>query len=370
MKKLVFLISSLADEGPTRILLNIIHNLDLSIFDVTVVTLVAEKNGSIKSRFDNVGVRLVLECRFEGGGADGYLGKYLALRKYLRKSEVNVVHAHCPRSLIFIAGLRFMRVKRIYTAHIYPGIQTIALYGPVKGRAIAWVSKVLYRFVDKVVACSKSVSDEFLKNDNLLIDYINNGIEGYEPVKSCSERSMLREALGMSDGRIYLIFVGRMSAEKRPVLMAESYLFLDRDKFGLLMLGDGPELENLKSDVKYAGIRFEGFKTNIRDYLVAADIYVSTSATEGLPNSLLEAMSVGLPVILSDIPSHAMVVSGAYAKFGELTEFKSGSNFVSLVCNMVNSLPEYRYNSRKEFFDKYLAIDMAKRYAKEYGDFK
>ncbi len=52
-----------------------------------------------------------------------------------------------------------------------------------------------------------------------------------------------------------------------------------------------------------------GFKSNIYDYLKASDYYISASDVEGLANTLLESMTVGLPCVLSDIPSHKEVLS-------------------------------------------------------------
>ena len=50
-----------------------------------------------------------------------------------------------------------------------------------------------------------------------------------------------------------------------------------------------------------------GFTTKVSCYLKASDYYISTSDIEGLANTLLESMSVGLPFVLSDIPSHKEV---------------------------------------------------------------
>ena len=56
-------------------------------------------------------------------------------------------------------------------------------------------------------------------------------------------------------------------------------------------------------------ISFHGTVPNIDDYLIAADLFISSSKSEGLPNSVLEALAWGVPVILSDIPAHREIIN-------------------------------------------------------------
>lgn len=78
-----------------------------------------------------------------------------------------------------------------------------------------------------------------------------------------------------------------------------------RDKLYLVLCGDGQNLEKLKDKYKSnKNIIFKGKINNISEILRACDIYISTSKSEGMPNSVLEAMATGLPVILSNIPQH------------------------------------------------------------------
>ena len=53
---------------------------------------------------------------------------------------------------------------------------------------------------------------------------------------------------------------------------------------------------------------FYGYVGNVRDYLSAADVYVSSSQSEGLPNGVLEAMATGVPVVLSGIRQHLEIL--------------------------------------------------------------
>jgi glycosyltransferase involved in cell wall biosynthesis len=78
----------------------------------------------------------------------------------------------------------------------------------------------------------------------------------------------------------------------------------------LLICGDGPLMEKLKNYCKLEGmdefVHFEGAVKNedLPKYLAAADVYVSSSLSDGTSVSLLEAISMGLPVVVSDIPTN------------------------------------------------------------------
>ncbi len=93
----------------------------------------------------------------------------------------------------------------------------------------------------------------------------------------------------------------------------------------LYILGDGINRDNLmKKYCNASNVIFTGSVSNVEEYLAASDVYISTSKSEGLPNGVLEAMAVGLPVLLSDIPQHKEIFEvdeniGVLYKLGNLT---------------------------------------------------
>lgn len=112
----------------------------------------------------------------------------------------------------------------------------------------------------------------------------------------------------LKDDIRYFIFIGRFSGEKNPELLIRAFKQIGAKQVGLIMLGEGPLWEDLKKEGDDR-ILLPGFKTNVYDYLIASDYYISASDVEGLANTLLESMTVGLPMLLSDIPSHQEVLS-------------------------------------------------------------
>lgn len=118
----------------------------------------------------------------------------------------------------------------------------------------------------------------------------------------------------LTSWRPLLLCVGSLRAVKNQSLLiaAVQRLAEHGQDVTLILLGDGslrPTLERQVEEHNLSDrVTFGGRVTNVLDYLYAADLFVLPSLVEGLPNALLEAMSVGLPCVASDIPGNRAVI--------------------------------------------------------------
>ncbi|MFZ5624253.1 MAG: glycosyltransferase [Gemmatimonadota bacterium] len=128
----------------------------------------------------------------------------------------------------------------------------------------------------------------------------------------------IRSAAPAETGNGSLLFVGRLSAEKRVDLLLEAVAACRR-KPRVLLCGDGPERERLERLAAGLGLDgavvFLGTRRDVWPLMRAARAVVNVSAFEGCPNVVLEAMAAGIPLVVSDIPAHRALLGEASAWF-------------------------------------------------------
>jgi len=216
-------------------------------------------------------------------------------------------------------------------------------------------SKV-YKNFDVIIAQSQDMKKDLELNYPLTsskIKLINNPIDvkkvqklGAEPIDSNIEK-----------GIFSLVSVGTLRTKKRHDLLLKAFSLLPQN-YMLIIVGSGAEEQNLKALSEELNISsrvcFEGHKTNPYPYMKRADLSILTSEHEGFPNVLLEANSLGTPVV-------------AFACLGGVTEIiEEGINGFLVKNGDVDALAKTIINARAFKFEESLVIDsVQRRYSKE-----
>jgi glycosyltransferase involved in cell wall biosynthesis len=126
-----------------------------------------------------------------------------------------------------------------------------------------------------------------------------------------SNQAVDRSRFGFSDDDIVLIYVGRLGIEKNLAFLLRAFFGVAQaySNVKLLLVGSGPDKENLQYQVKLADpdgvlVHFTGFVPyeELPGYLAASDAFVTASVTEVHPLSVIEAMAAGLPVLGTSSP--------------------------------------------------------------------
>lgn len=227
----------------------------------------------------------------------------LRLRDYIRKNNIRLIHAHEFTSNAYsLVAARLAGIPVICTVHgknYYPE----RYYRRVAYRQAA-------RFADAFIAVSGDLRDFLVSRVGIprsRITVIHNGIDTAIFNRDNFDRRRLREALQIPDDAYVVIVVAALFEMKghRDLIAALGMLKDAARKLCVLFVGDGPyksRLQELAAAIDNGvSIRFLGFRNDIAELLAVSDLSVLPSYSEGLPVSVLEAMSSGMPVIATDV---------------------------------------------------------------------
>lgn len=146
-----------------------------------------------------------------------------------------------------------------------------------------------------------------------------------------AERDRLRALLSIPSLQPVVVYVGRLAPEKELGSLIGAFSAVVRKIPGalLVLVGDGPCRDELQARAQRLGlndsVRFAGRQTvgEVRQWLQAADVFTLVSSSEGFPCSLVEAMSTGLPSVVSGISANTQLIDpgvhGLHAAMGDET---------------------------------------------------
>jgi glycosyltransferase involved in cell wall biosynthesis len=359
--KICYLVSSLVNEGPVNVMYNIIKYIDFSKFEVSIITLTPEKENTRMTEFAQFPINIYQLASKTGLNP---LSLFINLRKRIVKINPEMLHAHCPRSLYLMAFLP-KKYLRVYTIHIYPGYQQEILYGKWKGKLVVLLNHYFTKKCDLPIGCSDSVGVQYKEEKGWNIKCINNGaslpVWQYNEV----EKELLRKEFGLNLNMKYFIFIGRLSKEKNPDALVKVFSKIEDNRIGLIVLGDGILFQKL-NEVKTDNVIMTGFTNRVYDYLKVSDFYISASSIEGLANTLLESMSVGLPMILSSIPSHESVINNCPQSGAVFNESKE-QDLLNLVVKFGSlDISNLREMIQGHYLENYTASKMSLKYQRAY----
>lgn len=228
-----------------------------------------------------------------GRGIDVTLPFRLAL--WFRAHGAQVVHTHNELPLIY--GAPAGKLARAVVVHSKHGIVAVS------SRA-HWLRRAAASAADRFVAVSTATAATARANRECAEDKLRVVINGTDLSRFPAPqgtREAIRRELGIPSEARVIITIGRLVKEKNHALLVRAVGPLLRDDRRLVLVGDGPLRDDLRARVRQLqGSRYvhvTGARRDVPALLAAADAFVLSSDSEGLPIGLLEAMAAGLPVI-------------------------------------------------------------------------
>jgi glycosyltransferase involved in cell wall biosynthesis len=145
---------------------------------------------------------------------------------------------------------------------------------------------------------------------------IANGLP-LDEIKSCPAVNPLE--LPLRTGEKLILFAGRLRSSKNVHnLVAALRLLRGRARFKAVLCGQGPLREQLEHFIRSAGmaeqILLKGYAHDLWSWMKRADVFVSVSFREGQPNTVMEAMAAGCPLVASDIAGHREILDESVSR--------------------------------------------------------
>lgn len=258
---------------------------------------------------------------------------FLDVLKIIIKIRPDVVHTSTDALLLFIPSLIFPSIKYIQTLH------TVAEHN-----IACKFLKFIYRFFYKHnLIIPVNISDQCQISFRKYYDIDNAKciINGRAQISVTNKFGIVSDnlrALKKCENSLIFIHVARYSPEKNQKMLFEAFSLFTKEYCDaqLIILGTGYS-ETLRNDVYKLchNIHFYGSQINVGDYLANSDYYLLSSLYEGLPLSLLEAMSMGVVPICTPAGGVINVIENGVTGF--LSKSFSSNDFYMTIKQAVNS---------------------------------
>lgn len=280
---------------------------------------------------------------------------FLELKRFVHKNEIDIVHSHGHGAGIYSRLLRLFGCKaRI--VHTFHGISD-GYSSKVKNLLSLIFGRMLSSFADKYIAVSTGekalgIKRGFCTEKNCLVVY--NGITD-EKLQSVGANSKT------------IITISRYDYPKNMGLCIEIVKLMKDEGIKFLWVGDGEEYATMKEviDKDHLPVDMVGFQPKPMDFLVKSAIYLSTSRFEGLPYALIEAASIGLPIVATDVKgNNEVVINGKNGLTFKTAE--EGANALRIILNDKKEYERMSINSRKLFEERFTITVMIERLIKLY----
>ncbi|HDM8221365.1 TPA: glycosyltransferase family 4 protein [Vibrio campbellii] len=340
MKKIAYCITALANKGPVIVIKDIVNNI-ASKCDVTIFYI----DDIVEVEFPE-SVKLV---------------KLNSAFQHYDFSEFNIVHSHLFRADLLCYRNRSSIKNWVTTIHADIFGEFQSSYGLLKGFLYSRLWLSILKHADVRVTLSQYHYQLYLKHFTSLVIY--NGRPSYGAANMDERlRSIKSENIGSHILGACAYVVKRKGFDQViKVLKRDS-----KNKLYFALVGDGPEIDNLKKLAIRSGVQdkcfFLGSTKNVNEFLPYFDLFVMTSSSEGMPLALIEAASHGKASVVSNIPMLKEVFTENEVVFYEYGDIDSLYKAILLALDKKESLEAsmlMKYNecySDKIMSEKYMEL--------------
>jgi len=330
LSRIALVISQLRPGGAERVVVHVANGLRRRGVEPLVACI--QEKGELASELESRDVEVVALQSLRGYDVKAVVQLALLFRRF--KPDVINVHDYSSLPYVAVAGLTRRKCPIIFTGHglLYEGFETLQ-------RRLRFFS----RRVNTLAAVSPQVRDRHVS----YLDWrgttqlIPNGVEDVLDTGS-GDRIAMRKSLGIADDAFVFLAVGNPRPEKAFEDLVAATVDLQQASegrpFHVLIVGklsDNEYCDRLRRAVQASGVeglRLLGYRDDVQRLYSAADAFVLSSHSEGLPMVILEAMTAGLPIIGTDVGGIAKAVP---AECGFIEDPRRPDRLAARMCELL-----------------------------------
>jgi glycosyltransferase involved in cell wall biosynthesis len=348
--KIFYLHYGLQSGGAERLIVDLCNKLSLDNEVILCVTDTSSnpKNLFYKHELSSRVCYINLECK---SGLS--IKSFISVFTTIYSKQPDIVHCHADLLLLFLPSLFLRNIKYIHTLHNEPD------------KCLTNISyKKIYRFFYKnfvkpivISPYMQTLFIQFYSLNNSI--NINNGVSKEKYFIDLNKVTDKINGLKKHSDDLVFLNIARCVPQKNHKMLIDSFNYLISNGFRiiLLVIGSGIETEFAKNIISESkdGIFFLGEKDNIFEYLLCADFFVLSSLWEGLPISLLEALSLGVIPICT--PAGGIVDVIKNRKHGFISSSFNTHDFIETLKYAILNSHTIDRQHLKHYFDENFSIE-------------
>lgn len=361
MKRLLCIISCMNTGGAETFLMKMFRNIDRKqyMMDFCVVS----KENYYEEEIKQLGGKIF----YIPLKSKQPVKSFNAIRKIVKKNNYNYVirvNEHSLSTLdLFAAKLGGAKVLAMRSSNASSGSKmSVFLH-----KMFIFLPKIIpnVKFAPSKLAAEYTFGKNCIENNKAML--LNNGLDTKQFTYSINKRCKIRNQLGIED-KIVIGHIGRFNTQKNHEFLIDIFNeFHKRNSNSILVLvGNGSLEEKIRDKVKKLGlandILFLGVRKDISELLCTFDLFLFPSFYEGMPNTVIEAQTTGLPCLISDSITEE-------AKVTDIVTFASLNDTATKWSDECLNILNKKYLSREEYAEimkknRYDTTDCANKFIK------
>ena len=289
--------------------------------------------------------------------ANRTITSFFEISKIIKKINPDIIFSVQMHANILMLLINLFLFKNNLKILCCERLSPQSYYGNLKGKIILILANLLYKKAKKIICNSEGLANEIKKLTNSKnVTFIYNPTLKQKIKKLANEFKVNEDPFKNKKNKKIIISIGRLDGTKNQIMLLKAANYLRSKKnLSIVFIGEGHKKKDLikySEKINYSkNLYFFGFKKNPFPYLLKSDLFISTSNFEGLPNVLIEAMSLNIPIISTDCPSgpQEILLNGKAGFLVKRNDYKSLSNKINLFLDKPSI-----FNKKKKFYKKSL----------------